>query len=54
MAIGHSPTVTSMGSYVFSKDCTGLIIKYQGDSIPETWDENWNAYGYTVQFIGKD
>lgn len=47
-------SVTSMGSYVFSKDCTGLIIKYQGDSIPETWDENWNAYGYTVQFIGKD
>lgn len=47
-------SVTSMGSYVFSKDCTGLIIKYQGDSIPEAWDENWNAYGYTVQFIGKD
>ncbi len=47
-------SVTSVGTYLFSMDCENLVIKYQGESIPDTWDENWNAYGYTVQFIGKD
>ena len=43
-------TVINVGKNAFN-NCSSLKIKYEGISIPSTWDIDWNKNGGTVEFI---
>ena len=45
-----SASVVMVGEYAFS-ECPNLVIKYNGLSIPTTWDYNWNVDENTVEYV---
>lgn len=46
-------SVAIIGEYAFN-GCVDLIIKYQGATIPSTWDYNWNVGNNIIVYLGSN